>query len=365
MHLATFFRASVLTALLVYLLIVGEMLLIPFVMAFFFWYLIKILATVFQQIHIGKGHLGEVPATVISVTTIFALTLFLIWILHTSINQIIDSASTYTENFARAMNRLLEALPFKKAPDIDPIMDNFDLAATLSDMAVALASFLGSAGLTLAYLFFIFVEERFFKKKLHALFPDEQHYLHVIHLLNRIDCDVRTYIGLKTLCSFLTAILSLGIMAIVGLDFALLWALLIFLLNYIPNIGSMVATALPSLLALIQFPTLQPFTFIAGGIIAVQMGVSNLIEPRLMGRSLNLSPLVIVLSLVLWGVIWGLAGMFICVPITVILMIILAQFETTRPISILLSRDGQIRDRLGPGDGGRLLSEAAEIAEKC
>lgn len=129
-------------------------------------------------------------------------------------------------------------------------------------------------------------------------------------------------------------------MVAIGVDYAEFWALIIFLLNYIPTIGSMLAVLFPSMLAIVQFGTvLHPVLTLCllGG---VQFAIGNLIEPRLMGRSLNLSPLVIMLALTFWGAIWGITGMLLCVPITVILMIIFSEFKQTRPIAIMLSADG-------------------------
>lgn len=131
-------------------------------------------------------------------------------------------------------------------------------------------------------------------------------------------------------------------MSLVGLDFAGFWALLIFVLNFIPNIGSLVATILPTLLALVQFDTLVPFMIIGIGVGTTQLIIGNFIEPPLMGRSLNISPLVVLLSLVLWGSMWGIPGMFLCVPITVVLMIILYQFESARWIAVALSKNGNV-----------------------
>jgi predicted PurR-regulated permease PerM len=116
----------------------------------------------------------------------------------------------------------------------------------------------------------------------------------------------------------------------------------VFILNFIPNIGSFLATIFPALLALVQFDTLTPFLIIVSGITAIQITVGNFIEPNLMGRSLNISPLIVILSLVIWGTIWGIPGMFLCVPITVIVMIILNRFEGSRWIALALSKTGQI-----------------------
>jgi predicted PurR-regulated permease PerM len=128
----------------------------------------------------------------------------------------------------------------------------------------------------------------------------------------------------------------------VGVDFASFWAVLIFLLNFIPTIGSIIATAFPSLLALVQFETAGPFFITISILTAIQFSIGSLIEPKLMGNRLNLSPLVILLSLGLWGSIWGIPGMFLCVPITVIIMIICAYFPETRPIAVALSGNGEL-----------------------
>lgn len=168
----------------------------------------------------------------------------------------------------------------------------------------------------------------------------------VTDIINQIVEDTQTYIGIKGAMSLITALASWVIMKSVGLDFAEFWALLIFFLNFIPNIGSIIATAFPAMLALVQFQTSWlPFTVICFGIIAVQFVVGNLIEPRFLGKQLNLSPFVILICLGVWGQLWGILGMFLSVPITVILMIVFSHFEKTKGIAILLSQNGLIRQR--------------------
>ena len=98
----------------------------------------------------------------------------------------------------------------------------------------------------------------------------------------------------------------------------------------------------PALLTLIQFDNLTPFLIVLLVFGSIQVVTANVIEPAIMGRSLNLSPLVVIVSLMVWGTIWGVVGMFLCVPIMVVLLIVLAHFETTRPVAILLSADGRI-----------------------
>jgi len=117
----------------------------------------------------------------------------------------------------------------------------------------------------------------------------------------------------------------------------------IFVMNYIPVVGSILGTVFPSLLALIQFDSFYPFIIVTGLICLMQFLTGNILEPRVMGNRLNLSPLVILLSLTLWGAIWGIVGMFLCVPIMVIVMIVFSHFSKTRAIAVMLSKNGKIK----------------------
>ncbi len=120
---------------------------------------------------------------------------------------------------------------------------------------------------------------------------------------------------------------------------------MIFILNYIPTVGSTLGAVLPSLQTLVQFGDPTKFLLVLAILgIFPQFMIGNIIEPRFMGRSLNLSPFVIILSLAVWGFIWGVAGLFLAVPLTVIIMIICSHFAPTRWLAILLSRDGQIAE---------------------
>jgi predicted PurR-regulated permease PerM len=155
-----------------------------------------------------------------------------------------------------------------------------------------------------------------------------------------ITWNVHRYVLIKTIISVLTGLLVYLVMLLFGLEFAETWALLTVFLNFIPNIGSIVATLFPTLAALVQFDSWTPVLLIFTIITLIQFSVGNLIEPQLMGRSLNLSPFVIILSLTFWGAIWGIVGMFLAVPIMVMVMIACSHVPFLHPIAILLSRDG-------------------------
>jgi predicted PurR-regulated permease PerM len=205
----------------------------------------------------------------------------------------------------------------------------------------------GNTFLIIIYVVFLLFEQAVFPRKIRALFPEEDQFNQFHDVVGHINNAIRAYFKVKLTVSLLTAFASYVLMALVGLDFAIFWAFLIFLLNFIPNIGSLIATIFPALLSLVQFEdSLAPFLIILIGVGSIQLIVGNFLEPRMMGSSLNISSLVVILALTLWGAIWGIAGMILCVPITVILMLILAEFPSTRPIAILLSEKGELMHEL-------------------
>jgi predicted PurR-regulated permease PerM len=186
------------------------------------------------------------------------------------------------------------------------------------------------------------LEEVSLKKKMRKLFSNDHNWYRFQSISDQIYTSTNKYITLKTYVSLLTAGLSYLVLVIIGVDYAFLWAFLIFLFNYIPYIGSLIATVLPAIFAILQFGSFWPFLWVLVFVEAVQLVVGNYIEPKIMGKSLNLSPLVVVITLSLWGYLWDILGMVISVPITSIMLIVLAQFPSTRNISILLSENGEI-----------------------
>ena len=214
-------------------------------------------------------------------------------------------------------------------------------AQYLSQVGGALQGFASSAVFVLIYLGFILASRRGFERKIIGLFPDRLERRDAVAAFHRIRDGVEQYLWVQTVTGVMIAVASWIAMAAVGLDNALFWALLIFIASYIPIIGGIVGVAAPPLFALLQFDSLWPAVILAAVLQGVQFVVGNIIQPRMQGESLNMDPVVILLSLALWGAIWGLPGMFLSTPIAVMAMVILAQFDGTRWIAVLLSDDGE------------------------
>ena len=330
-----------------YVLVIGKTLLIPLIMAIFIWHLLN---TITNSVK-GLPKVGNyIPYSVamlvaIGIVVMFGYTLFNV--ISSNVNDVIQASSRYQANLIKLFNSIDNKFHIKVLANLQQFMQNISIQNILVNIYGVFTSITGYTMIISLYVIFLFIEQQAFKLKLNALFPQKNHRQLVDNIMTHIVQDTQTYVGLKSLMSLTTALSSWIIMTLVGLDFAEFWALLIFFLNFIPNIGSIIATIFPALLALIQFETYTPFIVITSGIIIVQFIMGNIIEPRYMGNSLNLSPLVILFALSVWGALWGILGMFLSVPITVIMMIIFAHFDKTRPVAIFLSQDGNIQKSYG------------------
>jgi predicted PurR-regulated permease PerM len=196
-----------------------------------------------------------------------------------------------------------------------------------------------SALIVFVYLIFLAAEKLTLPKRLQLSFG-ERRAGHVLEIIRHINDAIMRYIAVKTWVSFVTAVLSLVILVAFGVEFAVLWALLIFAFNFIPYLGSLVAITPPILLSFLQFDSYWQGAIITIWLIGVQAFTGQILEPRLAGKSLNLSPLLILLALSFWGFLWGIIGMILAVPLTVVCKIVLDNIPETKPVGTLMSNMG-------------------------
>jgi predicted PurR-regulated permease PerM len=212
-------------------------------------------------------------------------------------------------------------------------------------MTSALASLTGIVGvvsLVAIYAAFALSERQTFARKLGKLSDDPAKIERLRAVVADVNARIGTYLVMKTLINVLLGAISYLILRGAGVEFAGFWAILIGTFNYIPYVGSFIGVFFPVALSVLQFGDLGPVIALGLLLAGAQMLVGNVIEPWLMGSSLNLSPFVIMVSLVAWTAIWGIPGAILSVPITAILVIVLSEFPGTRPIAVLLSRDGEL-----------------------
>lgn len=218
------------------------------------------------------------------------------------------------------------------------------------NMLSGVGNFMTSFVLILLIMVFMLGEARIITSKIRLAF---KHPERTNHNVTAILSAINKYLALKTLISLVTGVLIGGGLWLMGIDHFLLWGVIAFLFNYIPNIGSIIASVPAILMALIQFSPLM-----AGAVallyVAVNVVMGNLIEPRIMGRGLGLSTLVVFLSLLFWGWMLGPVGMLLSVPLTMVVKIALGESESTRWLAILLSGDEITRLADNPEQAGRL-----------
>ncbi|MFZ4590013.1 MAG: AI-2E family transporter [Ignavibacteria bacterium] len=227
---------------------------------------------------------------------------------------------------------------YKKSLDLTKMLNGEKIAGIVGGLVSGIAGLFTNFILILIYVAFLITELGSIKKRILKAFSSDKAKT-VNETLNDILADVRKYIVGKTLVNLAHAVTITIVFYIFGLDFALIWGLFTFILAYIPNIGALIATILPFLTAMLQYDNI--FTPV---ILLVIMAVTgsmfgNIVEPKVLGDKLNLSPLLLLFSLIFWGYLWGIVGMILSVPVMSMIKIVLSKFDSTRPISILMSYD--------------------------
>ena len=343
--ISSFFSLAIITLTIVGL-VYGKTLLVPFALAVMVWFLLNALAKFIERITFKKWIFPNWLSLSIALLTMLGLLAIVIEMISRNIGEVINTAPIYQKNIEALFKTFLQTFGLSNLPSMMELAKQVDVTSALSKLAGSLTVIAGNTGIILIYVIFLLLEQRSLESKLNSLFKEPDRRKKVYEILTEIQRDIEAYIAIKTLLSVVTGLMSYIILIFLGVDYSEFWAFLIFLLNYIPTVGSLIATIFPALLALIQFESFTYFLVVFISIAVIQFLIGNIIEPRLMGRSLNLSALVVLFSLALWGSIWGVVGMFLCVPITVILMIIFSNFEKTRPIAVLLSSNGKIDKKI-------------------
>lgn len=323
---------------LFYLLNLWASLIIPFFIAILFSFAIIWLSEFYKSF--------KIPAFISMFLSLWTY-IFIFWLIwkmiNSNIKDVIDLMPLYQERISDIYLNILTYFNISSGNvDAYSIFKKIDLSSMITSVVSSVTSIFSNAWIILFYVLFILLEYRYFWEKINGIFKDPKQRKNTLDVIAKIKWDIKSYFVIKTFVSLLTWFLSYLIMLSFGLNFALLWAMVIFLLNFIPNIWSIIAVFFPIVLSLIQYDSLYPFVFISAWLVWVQVLMWNIIEPKFMWNKLNLSPLVILISLWFWASIWWIVWMMLCVPLMVIINIILAQFDSTRWLAILLSQSWEI-----------------------
>ena len=335
---------------LILFLWLGRSILIPLLVAAFLWYLTNAISDYYRKIFPYKNpttksekiywHIFNWISNIASLATIC----FVIYLFITQIKPMFSELASILPAIQEKLTMfgayLSNSIGFKFDANMIP-----NITKIAANIGASVASAATSMGMVFVYMIFMFIEQSTFNQKFSSLFSNKRQYKKSRFILDSIDYNMKKYLFVKTAISAITGILSFIWLQLIGVEFASVWAFIVFITSYIPTIGAIIACTLPILYLLVMAPTLQQPILTAIGLITLQILFGNLLEPKLTGKTLNISTLAILINLVFWGMIWGIAGMFFSVPMLVAIYIICAQFDSTRWVAVLLSADGNIPDK--------------------
>ncbi len=337
------------TGVMITFLYAGREILATFAMAVFLFLIIEGFASVidnaFKSIRIGHARL-------IAVLIVMAGFVAFIALMANGVAEFSRDAGDYETKINGLISDAYRAVGLAEAPTLTELLFNERGQRFFAMVANEVSGLSGDLMLILIYVAFLFSAQSGWTRKLDNIFPDGERRAQVRRVGDEARRGIENYLWTQTVISALITVLSYISLVALGVQNALFLSALIFVLNYIPTVGSIAAAAVPPLFALVQpdvpvwVPGISPKdTYVYAGLVAFivsfwQFSIGNFIQPRMMGESLNLSALVVLLALAIWGVIWGIPGMFLSAPLTVLFMILFAQSPETRWIAVLLSADG-------------------------
>ncbi|AJE46689.1 AI-2E family transporter [Celeribacter indicus] len=339
----TYFTA--LALMLGWLLHIGKQVLLPVMVAMIALYVLSSAAQRMQRLPL-LGRLGAPYRRALALLVFVVLVALVFTYIIDTITKVTTVLPRYEDNLNALVTRAARMLGIEDQPTWATIRD-----ATLGQVRVqtwispVLSSMQGLGGmlfLAVLYAFFFMAERGRMATKLVLALNDQERGQRTLALLARINARIGEYLSVKTVVNIILGGICFAIMWLFGLEFALFWAIMIGLLNYIPYIGSMIGVIFPVLLSLAQFGSLGRAGALAVLLTSAQILVASYLEPMMMSRAFNLSPFVVLLALAFWSALWGLSGAMLAVPLTATLIIVLAEIEPTRPLAIMLSANGKV-----------------------
>jgi AI-2 transport protein TqsA len=337
--LQKFFHALVSAVFIVLILRELRMIFIPFFIALLLYFVLKKFVIRLEQ--------RKVPKAVIMIGMLLVILTFLFlfgMLIFTGASSFIDQLPAYVEKGARLVKGALADL---KLPlinvkkylaniDWDKVFDPGQITALVSGTMGTFTNFIGNLLLVVLLLMFMLAEKASMGARIaRTLTKERGEELQCI--VAAIDCRVQHYLFIKTLMSVTTAALAALILLVGRVDFIIFSALLIFFLNYIPTFGSLLGTIFPVLITFLRYGFCLRLVLVTAALMVMQFVMGNVLEPQVMGRSLELSPIVILLSLIFWGWLWGVVGMFLAVPITSALKIIFESIPAFKSVAAAMS----------------------------
>lgn len=341
MRLLIWFAGIIAFTLLLFLMVQARFILASLVFALLLFSLTTQAISAVSRMRLGRLRLASWMASTIAFTIIAVLLLGLSVLLVSQVNVVVGSAAALSNQAVNGLTELAGWLSPGAEASVEAAIRSIQISQYLGSIASQASSLLSASVLVILFVGFMFAERLWFPQKLANLLGSPGRAAGVTEVIATIVRAINRYLLVKSVISALTALIVYLLAWAFGLELALPIAVITFVLNFIPSIGSIVATVILGLLALIQLePTAALTIFCLAGI--AQFALGSVIDPMMMGQTLRISSFGILISLAFWGAIWGVAGMFLAVPIMVAIKMTCAQIPSMRPLAILLSRDGTL-----------------------
>ena len=303
---------------------------VPFLVSLFLAIIISPAYNFFNK----KGMPNFLSLTIV-ITILVIFLIFIGKLLGGSLTEFISKLPFYEEQLRNSFDKIISIatsynilIPQK---ELSQIINSKQIINLVGSLVQGMGNVITNSFVILLTSVFMLLESQHFSQKIAYINSDSD----LSENINNILSQVKEYMVLKAIISLLTALIVWISLSIVGTDYPLLWAVIAFMLNFIPNIGSIIAAVPPVLLTLIQFGAFSSL-MVATIYIVINVVIGSIIEPKVMGKGLGLSTLVVFVSLIFWGWLLGIIGMLLSIPLTIIVKIILNANENTRWISVVL-----------------------------
>ncbi|MGR3617721.1 MAG: AI-2E family transporter [Paracoccaceae bacterium] len=328
-----------------WLLVVGQSIVLPVLVAVIAVYILTTAADAMTALPV-LGRLGRRWRRLLVLTAITFTVLVLAAFITSNAASISTSLLKHRDNFDKLQDRFLDFLGTDELPQWANLSDHLLEMVDLTNlMPVALATISNGGTIVVAaalYAIFILAELDALPAKTRRAMDHPKQAEQTLAIVRKINEKIGGYLSAKTLVNLILGLVSWAILLFLGIDHAAFWAILIGLLNYIPYIGSVIAVFFPVTMSLAQYGSLSHAAIVLVALMIPQTAVGYYIEPKFLGKSVNLSPFTVLLCLAIWSALWGMTGAILAVPLTAMLMIILAEIPSTRYIAVMMSETGDI-----------------------
>ncbi|EEW57474.1 AI-2E family transporter [Tritonibacter mobilis] len=331
-------------AVVLFLLVQARFLLISLAVAIILFSLTSDVIRLIARQRIGRLGVPNWLASVAALLLISTALLLLSSILLAQLNTVLSTTLSYAERAPSAVASLFAWMGEDVERAVLNSLNSVELSSYVRTVAGQAGNLMQGTVLVILFVGFLFAERIWFSTKMSNFFGDEAQAERANKIITSIIHRVNYYLLVKTAVSVITGVMVYAVASFFGIELALSLGILTFILNYIPNIGSIVATGMVALVGFVETgePTSTALLFLITGLIQFVNG--NVIDPLLMGRALRLSSFGIILSLAFWGAVWGVPGMFLSVPIMVMMLVICSHVPGLRKVAVLLSREGLPED---------------------